>query len=60
MSVSYNTFDRVKERGLAAYKAGNFAEAKPFLMQAADAIIKIAGETSDASWQARRKAMAAE
>jgi hypothetical protein len=37
MTVSYDTFDRLKDRGLAAYKAGRFPEAKPFLMQAADA-----------------------
>ncbi|HKQ47893.1 MAG TPA: ATP-binding protein [Phycisphaerae bacterium] len=60
MSVSYPTFERLKERGLAAYQAGNFAEAKPFLMQAADAMIKIAAETGDAARRARRKAMAAE
>jgi len=60
MSVSYPTFERLKERGLAAYKGGNYAEAKPFLMQAADAMIKIAGETADAARRQRRKAMAAE
>ncbi len=60
MSVSYDTFERLKERGLAAYKAGDYAAAKPFLMQAADAIIKIAAETTDAGRRQRRKAMAAE
>ncbi len=60
MSVSLPTFERLKERGLAAYKAGNYAEAKPFLMQAADAMIKIAGETADLARRQRRKAMAAE
>lgn len=60
MSVSYDTFDRLKDRGLAAYKAGDFAAAKPFLMQAADAMIKIAGETTDPARRQRRKAMAAE
>jgi len=60
MSVSYTTFERLKERGLAAYQAGNFAEAKPFLMQAADAMIKIAAETGDVSRRTRRKAMAVE
>ncbi len=37
MSVSLPTFERLKTRGLAAYKADNCAEAIPFLMQAADA-----------------------
>ncbi len=60
MSVSYETFERLKDRGLAAYKNGDYAAAKPYLMQAADAIIKIAGETENAAQRQRRKAMAAE
>lgn len=60
MSVSYETFERLKERGLAAYKKGDYPAAKPFLMQAADAIIKIAAETQNTTQRARRKAMAAE
>jgi len=60
MTISYDTFERLKTRGLAAYKAGNYAEAKPFLMQAADAMIKIAADTADAARRERRKVMAAE
>jgi len=60
MPVSYNTFERLKDKGLANYKNGDYQAAKPFLMQAADAIIKIAGETDNAKQRDRRKAMAAE
>ncbi len=60
MAVSYNTFERLKDRGLAAYKNGDYGAAKPYLMQAADAMIKIAAETTDAAQRNRRKAMAAE
>ena len=60
MTVSYNTFERLKDRGLAAYKTGDYKAAKPYLMQAADAIINIAGETENAAQRQRRKAMAAE
>ncbi|MBN2562527.1 MAG: ATP-binding protein [Phycisphaerae bacterium] len=60
MTVSYNTFERLKEKGLAAYKAGDYGAAKPYLMQAADAMIKIAGETTDPGRRRRRKAMATE
>lgn len=60
MTVSYNTFERLKEKGLAAYKTGDFGAAKPYLIQAADAMIKIAGETGDPARRRRRKAMAAE
>jgi len=60
MPVSYETFERLKDKGLAAYKAGDYGAAKPYLMQAADAMIKIAADTTDASRRQRRKAMAAE
>ncbi len=60
MTVSYNTFERLKDKGLAHFKNGEYAAAKPFLMQAADAIIKIAGDTDNAKQRDRRKAMAAE
>ncbi len=42
MSISYDTFERLKDRGLAAYKAGDFVADKPFLMQAADTMILFA------------------
>ncbi len=60
MPVSYNTFERLKDRGLAAFKRGDYKAAKPYLMQAADAIIQIAGETESPQQRTRRKAMAAE
>jgi transitional endoplasmic reticulum ATPase len=60
MTVSYNTFERLKDKGLAHFKNGEYAAAKPYLMQAADAIIKIAGETDGGKQRDRRKAMAAE
>lgn len=60
MSVSYNTFERLKEKGLAHFKNGEYSAAKPYLMQAADAIIKIAAETDNGKQRDRRKAMAAE
>ncbi|MFQ5411072.1 MAG: ATP-binding protein, partial [Phycisphaerae bacterium] len=60
MPVSYNTFERLKDKGLANFKSGDYKAAKPYLMQAADAIIKIAGETENATQRNRRKAMAAE
>ena len=60
MPVSYDTFERLKDRGLSLYKAGDYAAAKPFLMQAADAMIQIAGQTNEPDRRSRRKAMAAE
>ena len=41
MPISYTTFERLKDRGLAAFEAGDYKAAKPYLMQAADAIMSI-------------------
>jgi SpoVK/Ycf46/Vps4 family AAA+-type ATPase len=42
MSISYDTFERLKDRGLAAYKAGEYAAAKTYLVQAAEAMVDLA------------------
>src|SRR6185503_4295727 len=60
MPVSFDTFERLKDRGLSLYKAGDYVAAKPFLMQAAEAMIQIAAQEKDPARRVRRKAMAAE
>lgn len=44
---SYEVFERLKAKGLLAYKKGAYAEAKPFLVQAADNLLKIAEHSDD-------------
>lgn len=42
MSASYATFERLKERGVSAYKAGEYASARSYLVQAAEAMVQLA------------------
>lgn len=55
---SYETFDRMKAKGLAAYKKGSYAEAKPFLAQAAALLISIAEHDTDDDIRNQRQDLA--
>ena len=46
MTVSYNTFERLKERGLAAFKNGDYKAANPERMREVDTMVKIDTETT--------------
>jgi hypothetical protein len=43
MSVSFNTFDRLKSKGLEAYQSGEYLAAKAYLVDAADGGIELVG-----------------
>ena len=42
MAVSYATFERLKSKGVGAYKEGEYAEAKSYLVRAADCLVELA------------------
>ena len=42
MAVSFATFERMKNKGIAAYKKGEYAVAKTYLVEAAEAVIGLA------------------
>jgi transitional endoplasmic reticulum ATPase len=42
MVVSFETFERLKTKGLAAYKGGDYASAKTYLVEAAECMIELA------------------
>ena len=47
MPSSFTTFTRLKDRGVAAFQQGDYATARPFLIQAAECMIEIAEQTAD-------------
>ncbi|MFH0981768.1 MAG: ATP-binding protein, partial [Planctomycetota bacterium] len=53
MAVSFETFERLKGKGLSAYKAGDYAAAKTYLVEAAECMIELAegAKTSEARRQ---------
>lgn len=60
MPATYATFERLKDKGLAAYKSGEYAAAKSYLVQAAEAMIEIAEATPSAKLRQQRETLARE
>lgn len=55
MSISWETFERYKQKGLDARRAGNWESAKVYLLEAANAILQLSKQTQNAELkQARR------
>lgn len=42
MTVSFATFDRLKSKGVAAYKNGDYLAAKAYLVDAAECMLEMA------------------
>src|SRR3990172_5638847 len=53
MSVSFATFDRLKSKGVEAYKSGEYVTAKAYLVDAAECMIELA--TAAKTDEARRQ-----
>jgi transitional endoplasmic reticulum ATPase len=53
MAVSFATFERLKDKGVAAYKTGNYSVARTYLIEAAECLIEMAGRAK--SEQVRRQ-----
>ncbi|GMV96755.1 MAG: hypothetical protein AMXMBFR83_11150 [Phycisphaerae bacterium] len=60
MPVSFSTFERLKDKGVAAYRRGDFAAARPYLIQAAECMIELAGEARTPELRAQHEAYARE
>lgn len=58
MPVSFSTFERLKDKGVAAYRKGDFASAKPYLIQAAECMVELAGEAESDKTRADYEARA--
>ncbi|GMU23229.1 MAG: hypothetical protein AMXMBFR13_33110 [Phycisphaerae bacterium] len=60
MAVSFSTFERLKDKGMVAYRKGDFAAARPYLIQAAECMIELAGEAKTEEARAQHEAYARE
>ncbi len=58
--ATFATFSRLKDKGLAALKAGDYVAARPYLIQAAECMIELAEETADPDQRAEQEAYARE
>lgn len=60
MPATFATFTRLKDKGVAALKAGDYATARPYLIQAAECMIELSEETADATQKAEQEGYAKE
>jgi len=60
MAVSFSTFDRLKAKGVAAYKDGDYLAAKAYLVDAAECMIELAAAAKTAEARRQHEELAAE
>jgi len=60
MTVSFSTFDRLKAKGVAAYKNGDFLTAKTYLIDAAECLIELAEAAKTPESRRQQEELAAE
>ncbi|MBU0640674.1 MAG: ATP-binding protein [Planctomycetes bacterium] len=58
--ATFTTFKRLKDKGVAALKQGDYVAAKPYLIQAAECMIELAEESKDPKQRAEQEAYAKE
>ena len=60
MASSFATFKRLKDKGIAALKQGDYVAAKPYLIQAAECMIEMSEENKDSGQRAEQEIYAKE
>jgi transitional endoplasmic reticulum ATPase len=58
--ATFSTFNRLKDKGLAALKQGDYVAAKPYLIQAAECMIELSEENKDLKQKAEQEEYASE
>lgn len=60
MTVSFSTFERLKTKGVCAYKKGEYNSAKSYLIEAAECMVELAEKAPSAEVRRQREEIAAE
>lgn len=60
MTVSFATFDRLKTKGVAAYKKGDYLAAKTYLIDAAECMVELAEAAKSSEARRQHEELAAE
>jgi transitional endoplasmic reticulum ATPase len=58
--ATFATFKRLKDKGIAALKQGDYVAAKPYLIQAAECMVELAEESKDRQQRAEQETYARE
>jgi len=60
MAVSFATFDRLKAKGVSAYKSGDYSAARAYLLEAAECVVELAEQAKSPEAARQHQALAAE
>ncbi len=60
MTVSFSTFERLKSKGVASYKSGEYLAAKTYLVDAAECMVEMAESAKTAEARRQHEELAAE
>lgn len=60
MAVSFATFERLKNKGISAYRQGQYGAAKPYLIQAAECMLELADNAKTAQLREQHETYARE
>jgi transitional endoplasmic reticulum ATPase len=60
MAATFSTFERLKDKGVSAYRKGDYSAARPYLIQAAEAMIELAEQAKDPTLRAQHETYARE
>jgi transitional endoplasmic reticulum ATPase len=60
MASTFSTFQRLKDKGIAAYRKGDYAAARPYLIQAAESMIELAATAKTPELRRQQEAYATE
>ncbi len=60
MPATFSTFQRLKDKGVAALRSGDYVAARPYLIQAAECMIELAEEEKDPGRRAEKETYARE
>jgi len=60
MATSFTTFERLKDKGVSAFKSGDYVTAKSYLIQAADCMIELAETAGNPTTRRQHEQLARE
>lgn len=60
MAATFTTFERLKDKGVAAYRRGEYAAARPYFIQAAECMIELAEAAKTPGLRSQHEAYARE
>ena len=58
MPATFSTFERLKDKGIVAYRKGDYASARPYFVQAAECMVELAESAKTSELRRQHEASA--